>query len=307
MRVRTLALAVGCLLLTGGVALPQTAEIQKQVDEKLAQARKDQATLEELLGQALKNNPDIRVAETKLREAEAELYRTRMKVLSRIVALQYELRSTKAAADEAAARYEREKTLFARSQSSPADLSAAQACKDKFWADYAGVQAQLDLLFSKEASKRLGTIEGGLQALTDARIVRIWDIASGKGIKPQPAAAPEPAPVQEALADKIRKALDTPLPVDVKGEVDGEDVLRLLRQHIKGVNIQANVKGAYRAKLEFSEPIPLGAFLQWTEDQFGWRFIVRDYGIVVTHYAVPPGAVFLLDLWRKGKGPSAGP
>src|SRR5437868_10610793 len=43
--------------------------------------------LEELLSRALKENPDIRVAETKLREAEAELNRTRLQVTQKVVAV----------------------------------------------------------------------------------------------------------------------------------------------------------------------------------------------------------------------------
>src|SRR5690349_11077908 len=45
----------------------------------------DKPGLEDLLTQALKENPDIRVAEAKVNEAEAELNRTRLQVMQKIV------------------------------------------------------------------------------------------------------------------------------------------------------------------------------------------------------------------------------
>jgi len=58
MRMRIVALTLGSLLLGTGAAAAQTEKIQKQIEQKLDQMRKDQASLEELLAQALKNNPD---------------------------------------------------------------------------------------------------------------------------------------------------------------------------------------------------------------------------------------------------------
>src|SRR5437879_1415136 len=111
MRMQVVFGALGLLLLVAGPAWAQTGEIQKQVEKKLDSMRKEQAGLDELLAQALKNNPDIRVAESKVREAEAELYRARVNTLNRVVMLRNEVQSAKAAAQEATARYERELQL----------------------------------------------------------------------------------------------------------------------------------------------------------------------------------------------------
>src|SRR5438067_1042451 len=97
----TVPAALAALLASSGLALAQTPEIQKQVNKKLSEAKKEEkakaSELDELLAQALKNNPDIRVAESKLREAEAELYRARMMVLGRVTMLRNEIVSAKAA------------------------------------------------------------------------------------------------------------------------------------------------------------------------------------------------------------------
>src|SRR5438067_375790 len=100
MRVSSAAIAIA-LLLAAGPAWGQTPEIQDKVNKKLDQVRKEQAGLEELLSLALKQNPDIRVAETKVREAEAQLYRARVNVLNRVVMQYHDVASAKAAAEEA--------------------------------------------------------------------------------------------------------------------------------------------------------------------------------------------------------------
>src|SRR5437660_737827 len=48
-------------------------------------AQTTEPTLEEMLNKALKDNPDIRVAEAKVREAEAELNRTRLQVTQKVL------------------------------------------------------------------------------------------------------------------------------------------------------------------------------------------------------------------------------
>src|SRR5437588_11514314 len=47
----------------------------------------EHGSLEEALASALKNNPDIRVAESKVQEAEAELNRSRLQVTQKVVSL----------------------------------------------------------------------------------------------------------------------------------------------------------------------------------------------------------------------------
>ena len=59
------------------------------------------ATLEQMLAEALKNNPDVRVAESKLREAEAQLHRARMQVMQKAVTLRGAVAAQEGALKEA--------------------------------------------------------------------------------------------------------------------------------------------------------------------------------------------------------------
>jgi hypothetical protein len=288
--------ALAALLLAVGPLCAQTEEIQKQIDKKLAQMRKDNAALDELLAEALKNNADIRVAETKVREAEAELYRARMNLLGRIIMQRAEIAAAQAAAEEATSRFQRDADLAKNRGISPGELSASRAAMMKGKADLAVKEAELDMLLGKHRGKVLVDVP-----------------RNQGGDKPPPAptggeeAAVPPAMVSDVMQEKIVKALDTryssgPKEVAIPSSV----VLDILSKQTKGINVLSRLpNGDAEARLHFKEAIPLGALFQWAEDQFGWRFIVRDYGIIaVERDAVPPGALLLKDVWpvRGGGG-----
>ncbi len=59
-------------------------------------AKQAEPTLEEMLNKALKDNPDIRVAEAKVREADAELNRTRLQVTQKVLVFHHSRESQKA-------------------------------------------------------------------------------------------------------------------------------------------------------------------------------------------------------------------
>src|SRR5262245_9717593 len=74
----------------------------------------EKMTLEEMLTQALKNNPDLRVAEAKLREAEAELHRTRLGVVQKVIAFRAALDAARKTAADAELRLKRLQDVRAR-------------------------------------------------------------------------------------------------------------------------------------------------------------------------------------------------
>src|SRR5262249_38044003 len=87
---------------------------------------KQPISLEKYIAEALKNNPEIRVAEAKVRETEAELARTRMKVTSDITTLSAEIQAAQAGVQEAEVRYERAKALAKRNALSQEELDYAK-------------------------------------------------------------------------------------------------------------------------------------------------------------------------------------
>ena len=84
-------------------------DVRRQAAELLAQLGPDKGkpatlTLEQMLAQATQDNPDIRVAEAKLREADAELNRTRLLVAQKVVKLYQDITAQRAAVIEKPAR-----------------------------------------------------------------------------------------------------------------------------------------------------------------------------------------------------------
>src|SRR5215469_3745646 len=86
---------------SGPNQLPNRKKIRVEEEEETPKAAKQKApqkksALEEMLAEALKNNPDIRVAAAKLAEADAELNRTRLQVTQKVASLHHAILSQKA-------------------------------------------------------------------------------------------------------------------------------------------------------------------------------------------------------------------
>src|SRR5262245_44326019 len=86
------------LSLLATLGWPLLADAQPPADKPPAKAesaapKKAEGTpsLEEMLAAALKNNPDIRVAEAKVREAEAELKRIQLQVSQKVTTHRHQL------------------------------------------------------------------------------------------------------------------------------------------------------------------------------------------------------------------------
>src|SRR6266849_6689180 len=98
MRTQTSRTAVICCGILTALLLAGPAPAQQQPGGESAKplppakddksAPKDhEPTLEDVLAQALKDNPDIRVAQAKAQEADAELNRAKLQVMQKVVAL----------------------------------------------------------------------------------------------------------------------------------------------------------------------------------------------------------------------------
>ncbi len=295
------------------VALPlsaQTPEIQKQVENKLKDAKKAQDKLDEQYSQALKTNPDIKVAEAKLREAEAEVTRVRLGVLQRLRLIHAKINFAKAQVDLTEARWQREKQIYAKGAGSMADLLASEAEMRKAQADLTVAEAELPYLLGE----RPGGAVAGITFSPDGRLlhtveadgsVRIWDITSGKAVVQQPGAplqGPAPsAPMPGSANEKLREALDTQFKVNLQ-DIDLKDALKFVQDRIENLNIHVSARKASekRVSIDLVAEIPVGAFFQFLEDETGCVFIIRDYGIVVVDRdRLPPGAALLATFWRQ--------
>jgi hypothetical protein len=267
-------------------------------------------TLDELLAKALKDNPDVRVAEAKVREAEAELNRTRLQMLQKVAKLHQEIALARQIVESESRQFEAAKELRKIGAASPEEMAKAELSAQRAKADLAKLETELPYLVGKQpgaAPTMTGTPTFG--DTMNGPFGSSMGMPMG-GMMPGGSAT---KPVPTNLADKVRAALDTP----IKGEFrdsQPREIVEWLSTNLKGINVHLSAKVPnIKVSLKLTESIPVGAALQWLEDEFGWRCVLRDYGVVITERdAVPPGATPLLEFWKqrpketkeKAKGPS---
>ena len=317
-------LPAAALLAAAGLALAQQPPASEgkppsppPAKEKTPAPKDHEPTLEDLLAQALKHNPDIRVAEAKVQEAEAELDRTRLQIAQKVVALQADLQKARAKVAYEELQFKRIRGLFEQKAIDQNLVDERENNLEAAKAELAALEAQLSALLGKPPRKAAAeTAPQDYDAAVSAAMRFLSRTQADQGQMTalgllSLAAAQQAAPVP--VAEKVRKALDTPVTVDFK-DVPLADVLEYL-QDKAGVMIRnlalrtrpgAKEDGP-KITLTLHEALPLRAVLQIIEDEFSPRygvvFVVRDYGLLLTiREALPPGAV-LLD--RLGDGQPA--
>jgi hypothetical protein len=299
---RTLAagLLAGFVLLPAVPAWGQTLPIQKQVGKKLKEARKRekekaQVKLEDLVAEALKTNPDLRVAEAKVRTAEAERDQLRLKLVQEVTVANAELQRAHDTVPAAKAQLDAAFKHFGSGLGNQKEITDAAAVLQKAKADLAAAEAKLAYLVGKRPAA--DSSSNSELRRYDARLTAVQALAT--------LAAPK---VERTMAEKLRMALDVPFYQKAAGKrLVLRDVLNLLRKKLVGINVVESAvleDDQTVGRFRVSEPVPLGAVLQLIEEEYGCRFIVRDYGIrvVSAQEAVPPGAVFVVDFWKQHQG-----
>ncbi len=298
--VRMLALAM-VLCGVGTIAAQQPGSPPKQKQK----AAPEKSKLEEMLAEALKNNPDIRVAAAKLAEAEAELNRTRVQVTQKVVALHAAIASKKA---EVAYREKQFGRYQALRVQGTIDAKLVDEAEDKLAltkAQLEELEAQLPGLLGKSARVEAGagahdtfviqnTALRSLARLTNSEFVYPVDqlVVVAEWERRHKATGP--------MAERLRKALQTPVKVDYK-DMNLKEILDYLANRVEGASFRVvHVHGDNKISLSFKEALPLSAVLQALADEYGCCFYVREYGILGTNpNEAPPGAMKVEEFLRQ--------
>jgi hypothetical protein len=330
-----------------------------------------------VIAEALKNNPDIRVAEAKVREAEAELNRTRMKVVSELSLIHAEIQAAQAEVDEAKHRYDRAIILHQRGALANEELGGAKLTLQKVTAELDIKRAKLPYLLGKQTGgsapsalideliKRKFDVRK-IEAPSDEEFLRrlyldllgrlptaeemkgflkmpekdrreklvnqLWKDELTRVHKgPQNAGCarchgnPWPATgapfdphhdfwvekywqlalkAESPMTEKLRKALNSPVSFS-PGRITAKESLEVVHgKMFPGINLHIRAKSLKKEiDIKLTEQVPVGAVLQYLEDELDIVFVLRDYGIVVVgaEERLPPGAVRVIDFWKHGK------
>jgi hypothetical protein len=279
-------------------------------------APKEKSGLEKAIEEALKANPDLRVAAAKVHEAEATLSRARLQVTQKVVTAYQAVEIAKATVNIAQATLERLRNLQKSNAVSAEDVSKAVQELTAAKAKLTTAEADLNYLLGKSATMQftgylnatnatLGVIQRSNAARYGVAFVDV-DNDGLLGFFPPAnalitATRTKPAPI--AAADKIRKALDRRVTIKFT-DVPARDALKTILKEAEGLHVQASFKEpAWNEKITASlTDVPLGAVLQLLEDALGdYRTVVRGYGLLIApRERVPAGAVSLAEFWQGG-------
>lgn len=275
-------------------------------------------TLEEMLNKALKDNPDIRVAEAKVREADAELNRTRLQVTQKVLAFHYSRESQKAVIKFAEENLQRVHKLNSTHAISQEDVKVGEQQLTAAKTKLAEIEAEMPYLLGQQHHLKVSSVAFSPDGRTLATgtadgTVKVWDAATGQQILATFNVTPpahsstvssitSSGPETGTIAQKLRKALETPVSLEYKDKSLAE-ILEDLQAKVQGIVFHApagkdnimSLKGRY----------PLEAALQLIEDSYNasegtkwmkirFTFVVRDYGLLFCpEDKIPPGALRL--------------
>jgi hypothetical protein len=266
-------------------------------------------SLEDSIDKALRNNADIRAAEAKVRDAEAELNRVRHQVVAKVATLKHDITTARKMLEFA----EKQLNAVSRAAASQQELQTALATVEKQKADLTRLETEMQSLTGGWKNVISSAFSPDGKLLYSAAIdgaVRIWDVETGHAVNVK---AEEflgkidiSSGVQAPMAERVKAALNKTVKVEeFKEELPlGEALAYLVRK--AGVDVPFRPIG----KLEnapvmlMKGELPLGAWLQVFEDSADVRFVVREYGILVTTVnRIPQGAISVQDFWKRGDRP----
>lgn len=287
-------------------------------------------SLDELLATALRHSPDVQVAQAKVREAEAELRRTRLTLLQKVIETNSAVEAQRAAVAHAEAVFQRLQKLAKQASVSMDEVQRAEAQLAAAKAQLAQAEATLNAL--------TGTLPAGVGALAGGG-EGVGGAVLGLGVMQQPApvAGGNPAGIpglggapnfpgvgmpgmmggmgmgtvepprvpQGPIADKLRAALDSPVKVTPVKDKPLAEVLGQFRAAAKGVPFLLHLgdKAKEPVSLSLEGDIPLGAVFQGLEDVVpGLKVFVREYGLLITEEGSGSVAfangIPLVEFWR---------
>jgi hypothetical protein len=299
-------------------------------------ARDGGASLEQLIARAVQDNPDIRVAEAKVREAEAELNRTRLLVTQKIITLTQSLEAQKGVVLNGQEHLDALRRGFEVGRVPAETLTTAEGTLLQEKSKFATLEAELPALLgtiprglTKNASSRwqsLGLVsppsdfvssvaftpDGQVLATVADGTVRVWDAKTGKQLQLSRTSG-EVVSANSALggtmAERIRKALDTPIRVSFS-KTPLAEVLATLQQSVPvPITFVSKIPPQPQmvVTLQLTDSLPLGAVLEAIADALDLEFAVRDYGILVRDnggFRLPEGAISLHGFWKGSAQPS---
>jgi hypothetical protein len=258
-------------------------------------------SLDEEMARSLRDNPDIRVAEAKVRDAQAELNRVRLQVAQKVTTGHRALEAQRKSAATTERAFQRAARLRKQGSSTDEEIEVADEALARARGKLAELEAEMSYLLGQapgsstvkspsEAGRQLSlqadlmpsTKDGDLRALAAESLLR-----ANENVQKAP------SPPRGMAGEKLRRALEAVTSV----RFDDEPLLDVLDQ-VQASSGIAIVKGPSLpdagVTLQFSAQ-PWGQVLQALEDVVPkLAFVPREYGLLATSRdSLPPGTLDL--------------
>jgi hypothetical protein len=304
MKRRYLSLLSGAIL-TGGILFAQAPPPKSS-----PKAPEKAASLENTLELTLKQNADIKVAESKVREAEVELNRVRHTVLTKVNSLHSDLQAARAQLRTEELKLANAMELQKQRAISQQEVRIAQGALEQQQAAVQKLEAEIKAIRGEFTipvpTLDRNTLTNKEAPQEDPLLERDWKlnrIADGETMLEEN----EPDLVPEKIRKQIQSALGTEILVITKetGSLHADTLSAfsiVLREQKLPFFILANNADLNAGKPQQIEPtrevtMPLSAALSFVEDALPTcKFVVKDYGLVlVSKDQIPKGSID----WRK--------
>ncbi|MDB5306573.1 MAG: hypothetical protein JWO38_775 [Gemmataceae bacterium] len=310
-------LTASALFGLGLVAITATGQPPAPAEKKPAE-KKAVDPVEGLIESALANDPDVRMARAKIQLAEAELAKARQQVAVKVITLNAAIAEQKRAVVAAQEAYQLINEMHKRGATPLSEVLPARDKLETAKAHLARLETELKLITGAPAGGAAAGPADDLHRTAAARGLACAACHAGSGTPSTAAAAlkwlaqhPAPEPIKGPVADRIRAALDKPVRLGTKGEkVSFEKALEAFKKQA-GLDVSIRRQDLLVLDSE-GKPIPVapivsegeelqvGAWLQLFEDTTGYRFYVREYGLLFTQKSqAPADAVSLVEFWRQ--------
>jgi hypothetical protein len=278
--------------------------------------------LERMLEKALHNNPDIRLAEAKLQEAQAELNKVRLQVAQKAVSLHHAWATQKAVVDHEQRKIARVRDLFAKRAIAREEVEAAEENLAIAKAKLAEIEAQMPYVMGEQPLAGgpggmhmmmggppgmlpgmggiMGAGGGGMMGGTGGA-----SMGGGAGMMGMMGASKAGA-VEPDSAKRIRKVLETRVRVNYN-KATVSMILEHLAKKVPGfscrnlLHLSPNIQEV-GLDLAFDYDLPVGAILEAIEDALlpgQVSFLVRDYGLVLMPRPLAPAGALSVGAFRR--------
>lgn len=300
------------MLLSAGLGLGQQPPAKKEPPPAPKEPPKPApGSLEDTLEKVLRNSADIKAAEAKVREVEAELNRVRQQVLTRATAVHTDLnlaRRMLAVAEQTLAVREQ---LHKKAAAGYDQVLEAQTLVEKHRGEVEKLETELKSLRGEFVLKNFNVTHAAFSP--DGHViwtgaadgsVRAWDPATGAALSTQPYRVdfynPKAPAVQPSMADRVREWLNQEVTTEFEGSEIPSMVNSLLLKTKADIPVRVMLPKKEAVLVNLKGKLPVGAWLQAFEDSDPTvAIVVRDYGLLVTtKERKPTGAMSVSELWK---------